>query len=202
MLVGRTPFSMEDLHALVDKGDIARLFRSPSCYKKYQKFKVLLESSHIDLTTNIVVTQLKWLPTSIDLTSPSSEILPMIHASDNRPFSNVEDLTIVPNMFPYYLEEGLIHLCVWLKFPFPPDPHSEIGDISEENKQLVEKYVNQTFVKGLGLTKDRVLWFKNYAALQSIRTIPHIHVVIDHPDPIKVAALLGTGGIPIKYTKL
>jgi len=50
------------------------------------------------------------------------------------------------------------------------------------------------------LSNDKVLWFKNWAALQSIKTIPHIHVILDHPNPKKVQALLQTGGIPIDYS--
>ncbi len=200
MPVGYTPLSFAKAREIVNSGKIADLYRSPECMEKYNKFKKVLKDEGIDMTTRIVVKQLHWLPPSTSLRTPSSEILKEIEPQDSTPFANEHDITIVTNSFPYYLEDGLVHLCAWVKFPMPSDPESELGDISEKMKQLVDLYVNKTFVDHLGLTEDKVLWFKNWATLQSIKTIPHIHVILDHPDPKKVQALLGTGGVPIDYS--
>ncbi|VEU22558.1 DEKNAAC103609 [Brettanomyces naardenensis] len=198
-VVGDTPMNFNLVRQIVLSGDIARMYRSPDCLRKYRQFKASLKERDIDMTTNILVTQLKWMSPTVDLKTPASKLIGSIKYSDARPFANEKDMMIMPNAFPYNLEEGIVHLCVWVKFPLPPDPNSEVGDISDTNKQLIQIYIEQTFAKGLGLSKDKVIWFKNWAALQSVKSIPHIHVVIDHPDPAKIEALIGTGGVPIRY---
>lgn len=200
MTVGYKPMSFSKVREIVDSGNIRELYRSPECMKKYNSFKKMLKDEGIDMTSRIVVEQLHWLPPSTSIRTPSNEIVEKIKPKDSTPFANEDDITIVTNSFPYYLEDGLVHLCAWVKFPMPPDPKSELGDISDEMKRLVNLYVKKTFVDHLGLSNDKVLWFKNWAALQSIKTIPHIHVILDHPNPKKVQALLQTGGIPIDYS--
>lgn len=66
---------------------------------------------------------------------------------------------------------------IWTKAEIPVD--STTGDLTPESRQLIVEYVNRVFVKDLGLSADKVLWFKNWAALQSVRTVEHIHVMVD-----------------------
>jgi hypothetical protein len=44
---------------------------------------------------------------------------------------------------------------------------------------MVDEFVDHTFVKGLGVEGlDRVLWFKNWTGLQSVRGVEHVHVLV------------------------
>lgn len=185
--------------ALIAAGDITKFYRSPQCMETYDNFRATLKDKGIDMTTRLLVEELRWVPESTPITTPADEVIPLIKCADIRPFANVKDTTILPNSFPYYLEDGVVHLCVWVRSPLPPDPLSEVGDISAYNRHLVDRYIKQTFTKQLDLSEDRILWFKNWAALQSVRALPHIHVILDHPDASMVKSLLGTGGLPIRY---
>ena len=52
-------------------------------------------------------------------------------------------------------------------------------------KELIESFVDRTFKQPLarGVTStDRVLWFKNWTALQSVRTLEHFHVMVRDAD--------------------
>lgn len=199
MSVSDKPMTWEQVTEYVTTGNIANLTRSFECLERYHNFKRNLESKGVDLTTNLLRDTLHWIPQNTDITTPIKEILPKIHCVDPRPFANVNDMTIVGNDFPYFFEPGVEHVCVWLKFPLPPDKNSIIGDLSDENKRLVDKYVTKTFIEGLALDKKNVLWFKNYAALQSVKAIPHIHVLIRNGDHEKIESLKNTGGKPIDY---
>lgn len=41
---------------------------------------------------------------------------------------------------------------------------------------IIEDFVERTFTRHLG--KENVLWFKNWASIQSVRSVEHIHVLV------------------------
>ena len=92
-------------------------------------------------------------------------------------YNNTEDVKILVNDWPYGLEPGIMHIVVWTKASIPVDEST--GDLTAESRRLINEFVNKIFVAGLGLEEDRVLWFKNWAALQSIRTVEHFHVFVN-----------------------
>lgn len=204
MPIGYTPMSFEKARELIENEQIVKLYRSPDCMMKYREMKSEFKNSGINMTTRILVCQLHWVPEDTDLHIPFEELFPLIKPKDKRPFACSEDMTILFNLFPYYFPPGVVHLCIWVKFSMEPDPKSAKGDISDHQKHLVDLYVKATFVDHLGLEPSQVTWFKNWRALQSIKSLPHIHVILDHPDPEKLHNLIGTGGVPINYddTKL
>ncbi|KAF4306080.1 hypothetical protein GTA08_BOTSDO14182 [Botryosphaeria dothidea] len=75
------------------------------------------------------------------------------------------------NDWPYGLDPGIVHNCVWLKTPLDLKP--EDGDLTDQARGLVEEFVKTTFREPLGEEKngERVLWFKNWAKLQSVRAL-------------------------------
>lgn len=101
------------------------------------------------------------------------------------------DVKILPNDFPYGLDDGIKHLVVWSKAKIPQD---STGRITSEGAAMIEKYVAETFVKGLNMSADNVLWFKNYAALQSVRELEHFHVLLRDPSEEDLSRLIGTSG--------
>lgn len=86
-----------------------------------------------------------------------------------------------------------------------PDPNSEIGDIDDDTKRIIEKYVCKTFVDYVGLSRDQIIWWKNYTKIQSIKAIPHVHVLVnlddDHDGKLekKLRSLIGTPGVLFDY---
>lgn len=62
--------------------------------------------------------------------------------------------------------------------------------MTEESRALVQSYVDQTFVgrlerEGVKDAPARVLWFKNWTGLQSVRSLEHVHVLLrDVPEKL------------------
>lgn len=98
------------------------------------------------------------------------------------PFADPRDYKILRNDWPYGLASGIEHLVVWLKNRIPVDEERD-GDMTDEGRRFVEGFVNRVFVDGLkdsGVDKpeEKVLWFKNWAKLQSVRSLEHVHVLV------------------------
>lgn len=45
---------------------------------------------------------------------------------------------------------------------------------------MIEEFVERTFVDRLGGDRSRVLWFKNWVQLQSVRALEHVHVLVNN----------------------
>lgn len=110
-----------------------------------------------------------------------------------------ENYKILLNDWPYGFDSRIVHLVVWTKFPLPPDPTSEKGDISPQTRAMISKFVQETF--GVEMTKkksqkekegqrdaegeeeeENVVWFLNWASLKSIHAVEHFHVLLFEPD--------------------
>ena len=103
-----------------------------------------------------------------------------------QPFGHPADYKILRNDWPYATPEDIAHLVIWLKTPFAvsrpesyllPEGRSQIQAFVEEQftKPLREKY-------GDGNGDDRVLWFKNWSALQSVGALEHFHCFVRGAD--------------------
>lgn len=68
--------------------------------------------------------------------------------------------------------------------------HPPEGYLTEDSREVVERFVKRTFVERLtrdGDGKDRVQCFKNWEGLQSVRGLEHFHVLVrDVPERILV----------------
>ncbi|RAK77608.1 GIG1 family protein [Aspergillus fijiensis CBS 313.89] len=120
---------------------------------------------------------------------------PVFPYNNPTPFADPADYKILRNDWPYGLGPGITHLVVWLRTPVAVNPDD--GDLTPESRALIEGFVLRTFVGrlaaeqrgGAGLfpdsPRDHVLWFKNWTALQSVRSLEHIHVLVrDVPETI------------------
>lgn len=201
----KEPLTWKQVSEIVDSYELQQLGRSIPQLKSYHDFKNKLKSKGINLTTNLVVNTLHWLPADFDIHRPAEDAVSVIRYEDARPFCNSHDVCITLNDFPYYIKERTLHLLVWVKFPMPPDTNSDIGDIDDETKKYIEKYINNTFVEGLNVQRDRIIWWKNYTLIQSIKSIPHIHVLINLDGDVdgklekEVMRLVGTSGVMFQY---
>ena len=83
------------------------------------------------------------------------------------------------NDWPYGMTRDITHFVVWLKTRFDVEP--TVGDLLPQSRQLIEAFVQHTFVDMLekcGGAGDRVMWFRNWTGLQSVRGMDHIHVLV------------------------
>lgn len=102
------------------------------------------------------------------------------------PFENPSDYSVLLNDWPYGFGPGITHIVVWSRTPIPTD--SETGDMTPESRKTVSEFVKRLFVSRLGPGgEDRVLWFKNWVALQSVRALEHIHVMVKDADDNQLA---------------
>lgn len=119
--------------------------------------------------------RLKWQP------SPSStpETGLTFEYEDPIPFKKPQDYKVMPNDWPYGLDQGISHLIVWLKNRLDVQPPR--GDMTPNARKQVEDFVDEQFIKPIAKQTgggDNVLWFKNWVALQSVPGIDHIHVLV------------------------
>lgn len=102
-------------------------------------------------------------------------------------FDDPSDYRVLRNDWPYGLTPNLTHIVVWSRTTIPTDP--ETGDMTPESRRSVGKFVKNFFADKLGLDgDDKVLWFKNWVALQSVRTLERMYILIIECPYIFVAA--------------
>ena len=199
------PLTWSQITHLVKTYQLERLGRSQSQLKSYHDFKEQMAQQGICLTTNLLVNTMHWLPADTDIRLPAEEAVQRVTYKDARLFAAAEDVYISINEFPYYIQERTLHLLVWVRSPMPPDPASDIGDIDSTTKETIERYVMATFVRKAGVPRDHLVWWKNYTKIQSIKAIPHVHVLINLADDVdgelerKARAMIGTAGVVLSY---
>lgn len=135
---------------------------------KYRAFKQEVASRGSTVVNEIIRHRLNWVKDDIPDLKPTSEKL----------FGNADDVFIITNDFPYNFEPSITHLVVWSKNIIESDPESEIGDVDDHTRKIIDRYVEKTFVEQLGLSPKNVVWFRNFPAIQSVRELSHIHVLI------------------------
>lgn len=125
------------------------------------------------MTNFLLKEKLQWTP----LSSTNSTTGLVFAVKDHKPFADREDYKILRNDWPYGLALGITHIVVWLKTRLPVD--SETGDLTADGSRLVQEFVQTAFEKGLGCEgQDKVMWFKNWTGLQSVRELEHIHLLV------------------------
>jgi hypothetical protein len=93
------------------------------------------------------------------------------------PFADSSDYRVLLNDWPYGLDPAITHIVVWSRTTIPTDP--ETGDMTPESRAIVQAFVQRYFVDSLGPGGEKqVMWFKNWVALQSVRSLEHIHVMV------------------------
>ena len=100
---------------------------------------------------------------------------------DHTPFVDSADYKILRNDWPYATPPDIAHLVVWLKTGFAVSKPE--GHLLPESRAQIESFVNRTFAEPLKAIykddgEDRVLWFKNWSALQSVGALEHFHCFV------------------------
>ncbi len=201
------PLTWEQVTHIVDTYELDKLGRSPEELSRYRTFKKSLNAQNIGITTNLLKNVLHWIPPETDIHLSDPDAVNLVKYDDARPFANPNDVKITLNDFPYFIANKTDHFVVWIKFPMPPDPNSEIGDIDEKTKGLIEKYIQLTFVQREGIKREHIIWWKNYTIIQSIKSIPHVHVLVNLDDDVdgskesNLRKLIGTPGVMFDYAE-
>lgn len=101
------------------------------------------------------------------------------------PFAESSDYRVLKNDWPYGLTPDITHIVVWTRTLIPTDP--DTGDVTLESRRLIQDFVKRFFIDKLGPGgEDRVMWFKNWVALQSVRSLEHIHVLVRDVEPVVI----------------
>ncbi|KAI5960335.1 uncharacterized protein KGF55_004627 [Candida pseudojiufengensis] len=188
------PFSWSEITYIINSNALELFARNEKQTEEYHKFKQFLKDSNISINDYILKHELHWK--SSDIRFQEYEVAKQydIKHPQDLIFYNDSDIIILPNKFPYYFEKGIVHLCIWSKLIIPNDPNSEVGDISEITKKIIDKYLKKTFIEK-GVDPKDIVWFKNWTSLQSVRSISHIHVILNNNvDPNLINKLINTCG--------
>lgn len=151
-----------------DKLDLFK--RLPSHLRRYLRWSVAIKAQYGGILPFICKERLRWKYNQAGL--PFENPIP---------FANTLDYCVRLNDWPYGVAPGIHHLVVWLKTPFPVGTD---GELTTESNILIETFIRATFMQRLAgedhpdPPEDRVLWFKNWAALQSVSALEHFHVMV------------------------
>jgi hypothetical protein len=152
------------------------LKRLPSDLRRYLAWSHSIKKDYGGIVPYVIQERLRWKP----LTSGA----PTFAHTSEIPFQVRSDYAVLRNDWPYGFVPGITHLVVWSKTPIAADDTK--GDVTDESRKLIEDFVHDFFVKDLGEEgRERVLWFKNWVSLQSVRGVDHVHVLVrDAPEEL------------------
>ncbi|KAF7846035.1 hypothetical protein BT93_L5513 [Corymbia citriodora subsp. variegata] len=123
----------------------------------------------------IVQIRLKWE----SLPDMNPETGSLFKLDNPVPFKSSKDWKVLLNDWPYGFEPGIVHMIVWLKHRLETEP--VLGDLTLAARLQVQDFIEKTFqrdIDNLPGTSDRIVWFKNWTALQTVPGIDHIHVLV------------------------
>lgn len=112
---------------------------------------------------------------------PKSWGQPPFTPASTVPFADPSDYQALLNDWPYGTTPDITHIVVWTRTLVPVD--GEKGDLTPESRAQVKAFVQRYFVDPLGPGgEEKVMWFKNWVSLQSVRALEHIHVLVKGAD--------------------
>jgi len=152
--------------ALVNANRIDIFQRSPLELRRYLQYMFKLKQRYGSVLSFVQQERLHWKSIS-----PSADPL----------FTNTDDYTILYNDWPYGIDRGITHLVVWTKFLLDDDP--ETGFLTTEHHNLIEDFVQGTFCTDDGISRENLIWFKNWKSLKSVHALEHFHVMLYRASP-------------------
>jgi len=153
----------DELVEIIATNNLSILKRKPSDLRRYMAWSSSTKAEYGSMMNYLLQHRLPW-------GSP-----PFTYIS-STPFHNPQDYKILINDWPYGLTKDVTHLVVWSKTPIATD--AKTGDMTPHSRTVIENFIERMFVDRLGGDRQRVLWFKNWVALQSVRALEHVHVLV------------------------
>ncbi|RMZ88023.1 hypothetical protein DV736_g4749, partial [Chaetothyriales sp. CBS 134916] len=176
------PYDWEELKKIVAQNRLDILKRWPSDLRRYITWSSETKAKYGSVPNYVMQERLKWVP----LPSSTLETGPRFAVVNATPFADQHDYKIMPNDWPYGMAPGIRHLIVWLKTRLESEPSR--GDMTPKSRQQVQDFIQATFidrVKDVPDDNDKVIWFRNWTALQSVPGMEHVHVLVrDVPEEI------------------
>ncbi len=191
------PHTWSSLRDLIASNDLASLRRHPSDLRRYIRWTAATKAAYGSITAYICQERLHWEPlppknhnTNTNNENNDDDDGPHFPLSNpTHPLTSPHDFKILPNDWPYAFEPGITHLVVWLKHRLPVQQGAEEeGDLTPQARALVDAFVEERFRRKVG--KERVMWFRNWTGLQSVRGLEHVHVLVRGVGREGVEALL------------
>ncbi|KAF7559976.1 hypothetical protein G7046_g4178 [Stylonectria norvegica] len=159
-----------ELKEIVETNNLSVLKRQPSDLRRYMKWTAETKAKYGSMTQYLLVHRL-----------PKAWGSPPFTPKSTVPFEDPSDYRVLLNDWPYGLDPEINHIVVWSRTVIATDP--ETGDMTPESRAVVQKFIQRYFVESLGPKgEDRILWFKNWVALQSVRSLEHIHILVRNVD--------------------
>lgn len=90
-----------------------------------------------------------------------------------------EDLKILPNDWPYGVDQDIVHIIVWTKFRFDEDPNT--GDLTPTARQQIDDFINRTFRCRVG--KENVRFW-------SMHSLHSVYFGIDTDGNARIGAMV------------
>jgi hypothetical protein len=150
--------------------NLSILKRKPSDLRRYMKWTSETKAEYGSMTQYLLTHRL-----------PKTWGMPPFVPKSATPFEDPSDYRVLLNDWPYGLSPSITHIVVWSRTIIPTD--AETGDMTPSSRSIVEEFVKRYFADSLGPDGDRqVMWFKNWVALQSVRTLEHVHVMVQGVD--------------------
>ncbi|KAK0710890.1 hypothetical protein B0H67DRAFT_494201, partial [Lasiosphaeris hirsuta] len=166
-----TYHTWDDLRSIVQNNELSVLKRKPSDLRRYIKWTAETKAEYGSMTNYLLAHRL-----------PKSWGLPPFNPVSAVPFEEPSDFEVLLNDWPYGFVPGITHIVVWTRTTIPID--LDKGDLTPESRKLVADFIERHFVDSLGPGgEEKVVWFKNWVALQSVRALEHIHVLVRDVDP-------------------
>ena len=164
--------------------DLDLFKRYPSHLRRYLTWSSEIKAAYRSIPGFVCQERLKWAPaaTQDKNRQKSPEELQSLQPLNPIPFADSADYKILRNDWPYATPPDIAHLVVWLKTPFVVSKPE--GHLQPEERQQIQAFVDAQFAEPLRKIygeengTDRVLWFKNWSALQSVGSLEHFHCFV------------------------
>ncbi|KAI4155149.1 MAG: hypothetical protein LQ340_001185 [Diploschistes diacapsis] len=174
---------VKSLIGLAGNNRLDLFHRVPSDLRLYRKYVYTLNREYGSIMNFVLWERLKWEDIRPSNAAPFTN--PEVRADGAIP----EDLKILPNDWPYGVDQDIVHIIVWTKFRFDEDPNT--GDLTPTARQQIDDFINRTFRCRVG--KENVQWFRNWASIKSVKAVEHFHVMLYRPKREFVEEI--TGGV-------
>ncbi|CAK7265905.1 hypothetical protein SEPCBS119000_001746 [Sporothrix epigloea] len=178
--------SWSDVREIVANNELDRFQRDPLALRLYLQYSWGLKHQYGSAVNFVLQERLHWSIAELQERALAT-------AEQNVPeFSRSDDIKILCNDWPYGIDERVVHLVVWTKFPLTEDPAT--GDVTDATRAAMAAYVDTTF--GAHLLAEHIVWFKNWRSLKSVLLVEHFHVMLFAP-PDDLVARLTDGDVPL-----
>ncbi|KAI0180377.1 hypothetical protein GGR52DRAFT_569122 [Hypoxylon sp. FL1284] len=154
------------LEYITQFNNLSVLKRKPSDLRRYMEWTAETKAQYGSITAFLLQQRL-----------PKTWGSPPFTPVSATPFDDPSDYRVLVNDWPYGLTPDLTHIVVWSRTTIETDPQT--GGTTPGSRSTIEDFVKKFFVDRLGSGgDDKVLWFKNWVALQSVRALEHIHIIV------------------------